>query len=448
MQLFRLAILAGAVVLSSACLHAKPPEPVALPEETPVRLEGELLVSAVKAGESTLDVSRLVISAPRNPRSGRPPVNLALLIDTSGSMEGKPIADARAASLSVLDALAPDDTLSVTVFHSKADVLLPATTLREADLGAVRNKLMSMKAQGTTDMGSGLDAAYAEVTKRINRAGVNRIVLLGDGVPNDATRVLPLVQQAAQSGVSVTALGLGPDYNETLMGQIAQASGGRFHYVADSSKVAAFFRDEVVRMQTVVARNAYLELLPGPGSRVESVMGQGKGALPAGRVTVPVGDISLGDARDVVVKWAVGPHKDGQNVELGDAVLHWTEDGRPVERRYYFGARATKDAAKLSDRNAAVEKAIERAEEAARILEQIEKDRAIETRKQQGGPTKPERGAGPAKAPPGARPATTAPAPAEVTSPAPPAASPVTFRSAEEMRRAHDEAMQVVQGYH
>jgi Ca-activated chloride channel family protein len=94
--------------------------------------------------------------------------------------------------------------------------------------------------------------AITEVTRHLDKEGVNRVVLVGDGVPNDDRQILPLVAQAAAQGISVTALGLGNDYDETLMGHIAQLSGGRFFDV--SAKVASFFSEEVTGLHKVVAR--------------------------------------------------------------------------------------------------------------------------------------------------------------------------------------------------
>jgi hypothetical protein len=137
------------------------------------------------------------------------------------------------------------------------------------------------KATGTTDMASGLRMAITEVTRHLDEEGVNRVVLVGDGVPNDDRQILPLVAQAAAQGISVTALGLGNDYDydydydydETLMGHIAQLSSGRFFYVDDSAKVASFFSEEVTRLHEVVARHAVLDVRPGPGVTVTGVVG-------------------------------------------------------------------------------------------------------------------------------------------------------------------------------
>src|SRR5262249_49644652 len=144
-------------------------------------------------------------------------------------------------------------------------------------------------------------------------------------------------------------LGLGNDYDEMLMGRIAQQSGGKFSYVEDSSKVASFFKEEVVRLHKVVARNATLEIQPGPGVVVQNVIGRPNSRVGRG-VQVLLGDLSLGEQHEIVVELATNATKDGSNVEALDAVLHWQDgmSGAIHEDRVFVGAKATLDEARIS----------------------------------------------------------------------------------------------------
>lgn len=230
------------------------------------------------------------------------------------------IEDARRASLALLDALAPGDSLAVVAFHSRAEVLAPSTRLDERSIETVRARIGKMAAYGTTDMAAGLQAGLDEVMRGFRPDGINRIVLVGDGVPNNEAPILPLAQSAGRSAVPVTVLGLGLDYNETLMNAVAQHSGGKFHFLRESSQVASVFKDEVLRLKRVVGRSAALRLAPGPGVLIKGVLG-----LPAQAVGtethVTLGDLSEGGQRDVIVRVSTGAHRPGSMVELLDAVL-------------------------------------------------------------------------------------------------------------------------------
>lgn len=421
-----------------ACGHTGSKLPAG-PEAPAVVLDAALGNKFVKAGSSGTMVARIGLSARARSSTARPPVNLGLLVDTSGSMEGKAIADARAASLALLRSLTPEDRISVVVFDSKAEVLLPTTRLAEADRGELEKKLQGMKATGTTDMAAGLALSIAEVTKNLQREGVNRVVLVGDGVPNDDRQILPLVARAVAQGISVTALGLGNDYDETLMGRIAQQSGGRFFYVEDSTKVASFFAEEVTRLHKVVARHAVLELRPGPGVTVTGVVGRSFAGLSVDRgAAVQLGDLSLGEQAEVVVELASSAPRDGANVEVLDAVLRYEDGvgGAEHEERVFVGAKSTQDAAVIAQGHVkVVEDAFARAKDAAATLERIENDRNMQNAKNRAPAPSPAFPAAPA---PRRGPATTmktgAPADERAVTP-------------EEQRRQHDAAIRNFQAY-
>ena len=135
------------------------------PRAHAVTMEGALGNKYVRSGAPSPVVARFVIAA-RKPEVGeKPPVNLALCIDTSGSMEGKPIADARAAATALIGELTRKDRLAVVIFNSRSEVLLPSTKLSDVDIPALQAKIASIKAEGTTNLSHGLEAAVAEVSR-------------------------------------------------------------------------------------------------------------------------------------------------------------------------------------------------------------------------------------------------------------------------------------------
>lgn len=410
------AVLAVVAAVCFACTRAQTPPKN---EPSPVAVTGDLGNVFVKSGASQELTARIAIAATPRTSSARPPVNLVLLVDTSGSMEGRAITDARAASLALLDTLSPQDRLAVVVFDSKAEVLLPSTRLDDANVKELKEKIVAMKARGTTDMASGLRLALNEVEKSLEKEGVNRIVLLGDGVPNDDAQIASLVAEATSRGVSITTMGLGSDYDETLMGRIAQQSGGKFSYVDDSTKVASFFREEVVRLHRVVARSAVLELRPGPGVTIKNVVGRQIVAVDNRAVSVTLGDLSYGEENEIVVELAASPTKDGSTVEAIDAILRWQDGfgGSSREERFFVGAKATSDEARIaSGKDQGVADAVARAKDAAATLQKIEQQRSLERAKNAAG---------------------NAPMPA-------PLAAPIT---ADETRRAHEKAIRNFQHY-
>jgi Ca-activated chloride channel homolog len=394
-------VFAALAAMFLACSHSSTKLPAG-PEVAAITLDAALGNKFVKSGASSTMVARIGLSARKRSATQRPPVNLALLVDTSGSMDGRAIADARAASLALVASLAPDDRIALIVFNSKADVLLPSTRLEDTSAKELRSKIEGMKATGTTDMSSGLRLAIDQVKRNLNHEGVNRVVLVGDGVPNDDRQITALVSDAAAHGVSITALGLGNDYDPMLMGRIAQQSGGRFFYVEDSTKVASFFAEEVTRLHQVVARRAVLELHPGPGVTVTGVVGRPFSGLDRG-VAVQLGDLSLGEQHEIVVELASSVTKEGANVEVLDAVIRYEDGvgGAQHEERIFVGAKSTGDVASLAQgREKTVEDAFARAKDAAATLEKIESQQRNSKRNESPPrPSPPRTSATPAAAP-------------------------------------------------
>jgi Ca-activated chloride channel family protein len=340
-----------------------------------VSLEGALGNRFLPAGEETVLISRLRVVAGAPADARRPRINLALVVDTSGSMEGQPIAHAREAARALLDTLHDGDRLAVVTFDSRTELLLPSTEIDAGHRDALRERIDAMQARGTTDLAGGLRLGLEEVVRHHDAMGINRVVLLSDGVPNDASPVAALAQAAGERRVTITALGLGLAYDESLLGAIALASGGRFHFVEQPSAVASVFRDEVLRLERTVARSAIVEVNPGPGVTLDGVVA-GRWSGSGSAIRIALGDLVEGEVRDVLVRLRVSPRRDGSTVEAIDATLSFDdtlEEAGRLERRLYLGARATADAAEIAaGRDASVER------DAARSMAAAETVRAIE----------------------------------------------------------------------
>jgi Ca-activated chloride channel family protein len=378
MRYARFAMAVGVVTgltMASSCGGASSHE-----QEDPgvVALEGTLGNTFVQAGEAGEMLARVRVSTTPLAGSARPPLNLALVVDTSGSMEGEAIEDAREAAIAILDLLREDDRIAVVAFHSTTEVLLPSTVV-EDDLDELREKVGRMEARGTTDMAGGLTAGLQEVMANLDPQGTNGVVLLGDGVPNDPNGITAMAQAAGERGIAITSMGLGLDYDETLMGDIATLSGGQFHYIEESSQVATVFRDEVLRMQRVFGHNAIVTLQPGPGVQIQSVIGQDVTNL-GGAIQVNLGDLHEGEHRDLLVRATLQGRRAGSTVELMDVHLAFEDAIRQaghLERRIFLGAKSTDSAEEIArGRNREIEMAAARMQTAEVTIEAIRTARA------------------------------------------------------------------------
>jgi Ca-activated chloride channel homolog len=309
-----------------------------------ISLAADPTADLVLADAATELAVRIRVTADTIRGARRPPVNLTLVLDTSGSMEGEAIAAARGAARALIERMRDGDRVAVVTFHSTAAVLVPSSVLAAGSRREIDAKLAAIEARGTTAMADGLALGVAQAIAGQREGAIDRIVLLGDGVPNDAAPIPATIAQARAARISITTLGLGIDFDPLLLGTIARDTGGVYRYLDEPTAVAEVFERELLRMRQVAARNLQLRLRPGPGVTVTAVPG-----LPALGPGAPVvlGDLAAGEHRDVIVTIAVDARRDRAVVELLDAVLTFEDaigGSGDRERTAYASARASVDA--------------------------------------------------------------------------------------------------------
>jgi Ca-activated chloride channel family protein len=317
--------------------------PVAAPQL--VGLEATLDRETLTADREGKPVLRLRLDASGIALHQRPPVDLTLVIDTSGSMLGQPIEDARAAALALLDGLRDGDRLTVVTFDSRAQLLVAPIVVDRSALAPVKDALGKMEARGTTDLAAGLGLAMQQtLANGIPSEAVRRIVVLGDGVPNDAGPIPQQIATAKSYGIAISTLGFGLEYDEVLLAQIAQGTGGRFHRIDADESIATAFRDEVLRIERAVASNVVMRLQPGPGVSISRIIGHPSTPDGTRAHTVQLGDLAEGQSQEIFVELATTAHRSGATVELLDAAVsyedHTAGAGRQ-ERTAFVASTAT-----------------------------------------------------------------------------------------------------------
>jgi len=209
-------------------------------------------------------------------RTDRTPVNLALVIDKSGSMQGQKIEQAKAAALAAIDRLDSNDIISVVAYSSGVEVLVPATKL--SDKRAVRKRINQLRAAGSTALFAGTSKGAAEVRKFLERERVNRIILLSDGLanvgPETPSALGSLGRSLGKEGIAVSTLGLGLGYGEDLMTQLALQSDGNHAFIEHSRDIARILKYELGDVLSVVAQEVVVTIECGVGVRPVKVLGR------------------------------------------------------------------------------------------------------------------------------------------------------------------------------
>lgn len=316
----------------TAVFMADPPPPPPVPEPpvvqvdppevTPVRVEiptpvavpvsqGHLIVDAGLDRSAVLRDRReerfLTISVRAPDDLGqriRRPVDVAVVMDVSGSMgaRGK-IAYARQAAKVLAGSMRSGDTYSLITFSDKAEVVIPAT--RVGHVGAVHAAIDRIEEGGSTNLYAGLVAGAEQARTGLVGGKVGRMVILSDGKANvgrtDTTSLSRFIGQVSRSGISVSTVGLGLDFDEDRMSYLADIGGGSYDFVDDPKQLQAVFRDELESIASVVARRTRLEVTLPPGVEGLEVLGWNAARSDDGW-TVDLGDIHAGESRKIVAR--------------------------------------------------------------------------------------------------------------------------------------------------
>jgi Ca-activated chloride channel family protein len=290
-------------------------------------MTGKLSHPYLVPGTSDL-FATLEVSAVDVPGAKRAPVNLALVIDRSGSMSGEKIMQARRAALRLVDLL--DDADRLAIVHYGSDVRFFAGEFATPEnKDRMRRYIRNISDEGGTNIGDGLMAGKAQLDKARSDFTVNRLILLSDGQPTVGITSEPGLANVASrirsAGTTVTSLGVGADFNEDLMRRLAEIGGGSYGFIRDAESTAALFERDLQQAGTMVARSVAVSFEVPAGIEFREVFG--RPVMRSGnRVTVQMPDFSARQVEKLVVHLtASASGAESAPVDVADFRLDYTD---------------------------------------------------------------------------------------------------------------------------
>lgn len=284
----------------------------------------------------------------------RPPLNLALVIDRSGSMAGDKFDHAKEASLNLIGRLDSGDRVALIQYDDAAQVVVSSVRTDAEGKDRLRKAIGEMVVGGSTNLHGGMSLGKDEVTRTFESGQVSRIILLSDGKANtgvvDPVQITDSARGSANHGIRITSVGVGLDYNEDLMESIAEAGRGNYYYVRDSATLESVMAGELRSIQGTVATAVELRLRPScDGVEIEEVIGY-ESRREGQDTVVTMSDLFGGDSRKILVKLSVPDRKNGK-IGTVSAVLAYKDakTGESVSKSVALAIEVTDDHAAASD---------------------------------------------------------------------------------------------------
>jgi len=224
-------------------------------------------------------IVQVEVEARKSDDARRAPMNLAIVLDRSGSMEGAKLEKARQAAAMAVDKLGDDDIFSLVTYDDQTDLLIPPERVGNLDhREELKARIHRIQAGGSTALHAGVVLGAKQIRRFFDKERVNRVILLSDGLanvgPSRTSDLSSLGRELRGDGISVSTIGLGDDYNEDLMTALAEASNANYYYVKDAEKLPGIFSAELGSARSLLARSVVIRIETPEGVRLKEIIGR------------------------------------------------------------------------------------------------------------------------------------------------------------------------------
>lgn len=193
-----------------------------------------------------------------------PPLNVCLVLDRSTSMQGERMDAVKATAIELIRQMHPDDILSIVSFSDRADIIVPA--VRRLDRAEAETRISMLRPGGGTEIFRGLEAGLFEVQRNLSSKRINQIILITDGrTYGDEQDCLQLADRAISKGIRINGLGIGSNWNDNFLDDLATRTGGRSIYLSRIADLNEFMQDMFKDMGDVFGDQTSLALDLSPG---------------------------------------------------------------------------------------------------------------------------------------------------------------------------------------
>lgn len=238
----------------------------------------------------------------------RPPVNLAVVIDRSGSMSADKIEYAKSAARRLVNVLGDKDRVAIVSYGSDVTVDFYSQPVTDATRMSLFRAINNIAVGGGTNLSGGFQRGYSEVSKWKTPETINRVILMSDGHANigitNSHQLSELAANALRSSVSVSTIGVGLHYNEDLMTNMANLGAGNYYFVDRDETIVGIFDKELQGLASTVARNTAVVIKLGDGVRLTELHGFNH-QVAGNQVYVSLAEFASKEKKNILMKLSV-----------------------------------------------------------------------------------------------------------------------------------------------
>jgi len=245
---------------------------------------------------------------PEARKTSSPPLNVALVLDRSTSMQGEKMDVLKAAAIQVLRNLRPQDILSVVTFSDRAEVIIPAAY--HQDRTRLEARIQMIQPSGATEIYQGLEAGVKEVMRSLDPKRLNHVILLTDGrTYGDEQLCLDLATRLAERGIGITALGVGGEWNDIFLDVLSTRTGGSASHISEPQDIKRLLLEKFDALAQTFAEEVSVELNPVDDVNLASVfrLQPNPSPIPVDGLKIPLGSILQDTSTRILFEYIIQP---------------------------------------------------------------------------------------------------------------------------------------------
>ena len=263
------------------------------------------------------------LTADTNTKEVGKPLNIAVVLDRSGSMQGEPLHYVKMATKVLANQLNPDDRFSLTMYDSSIDTLIKPTLIR--DMRSLDSVIDTIVAGGMTCLSGGYEKGCYDAKEYVSKDTITRVMLLTDGLANegitDPDQLAQLASIQKKNGITTSTIGVGEGYDEFLLGRMAEYGGGSTYFIEDPDNAPSVFKEELGYLKSMAASQLLLTFKPKEkGLKFEQLNTYKKNTDES----YLLGDFFSGQSKSILFEVALPPMTLGENICIGAVEIKYS----------------------------------------------------------------------------------------------------------------------------